>query len=78
MTKINQNNKKTADMLYQKHGKPLEGKHQGEYVAISKDGKIVISQTVSDVLKKSQLFNLDSFIFKIGEKAVWKWRRTKV
>lgn len=78
MAQTNKNFKKIADKLYQKFGKPLENKHQGEYVAISKDGGTIISRTLINVLKKSQLFSSDSFIFKIGEKAVWKWRKAKV
>lgn len=66
-----------GDNLYNKFGKPLEKDHWGKYIAVSKDGKIVISADLIDVFKKSESFHSQSYIFKVGEKAVYKWRRLK-
>ena len=70
---------KNGDNLYQKYGKPLEKKHWGEYIAISKEGKTVLGSDLIRVMKKS-LASLGpgSFVFKLGEKAVYKWRRVKL
>ena len=69
---------KLGDNLYSKFGKPLEEKHWGEFIAISKDGKTILSSNLIDVLKKAEKsFALQSFIFKVGEKAVYKWRLLK-
>ena len=66
---------KIGDDLYKKHGKSLEDKHWGEYVAISKQGKIVLSPDLNEVFKESlQKLGPGSFVFKVGEKAIWKWR----
>ena len=62
-----------GDNLYNKFGKPLEKDHWGEYIAISEDGKVILSSELMDVFKKSELFSAPSYIFKVGEKAVYKW-----
>lgn len=70
---------KTGDNLYKKYGKPLENKHWGEYIAISKDGKTVLGNDLIKVMKKSLArLGLGSFVFKVGEKAVYKWRRIRL
>lgn len=66
---------KTGDDLYKKYGKPLEDKHWGEYIAISEQGKTVLSSDLNEVFKQSlQQLGPGSFVFRVGEKAVWKWR----
>lgn len=70
--------KKTGDKLYEKHGKPLEKEHWGDYLAVSKDGKTVLGNDLIKVMKKSLAdFGPGSFVFKVGEKAVYKWRRIR-
>ena len=67
--------KRQAESLYQRYGKPLEVHHRGEYVAISPDGSTVLGNTVVETLDKSlEAFGPGGFIFKLGEKAVWRWR----
>lgn len=69
---------KTGDNLYKKFGKPLENKHWGEYIAISRKGKFVLGSELKDVFQKSlETLGPGSFVFKIGEKAVYKWRGLK-
>lgn len=76
MRTINQKQlNKIGDNLYKKFGKPLESKHWGEYIAISKEGKFVLSPDLKDVFEKSlDILGPGSFVFKVGEKAVYKWR----
>lgn len=69
---------KNGDKLYQKYGKPLEGKHWGEYIAVSKDGRTVLGNNLIKVMKKSLAdFGPGSHVFKVGERAVFKWLRIK-
>lgn len=68
-----------GNRLYEKFGKPLEKKHWGEYIAISKTGKTVLGDDLIRVMKKSLVsLGQGSFIFKVGEKAVYKWRKVKL
>ncbi len=69
---------KIGDQLYQKYGKPLEKDHWGEFIAISKDGKTVLDNDLIKVMKKSLAdFGPGSHVFKVGEKAVFKWRKIR-
>lgn len=69
---------KSGDKLYQKYGKPLEEKYWGEYIAVSKNGRTVLGNDLIKVMKKSLAqFGPGSHVFKIGERAVFKWRRIK-
>jgi hypothetical protein len=75
MTANNEQLKKQADALYEQYAKPLEEAHQGAYVAVSPDGKTVLGATLLEVSKQAkQAFGPGSFVFKVGEKAVGKWR----
>jgi hypothetical protein len=70
----NQPLNKQAEELYKQHGKPLEAKHSGKYVAISQDGKTLIGTSVFAVMQEAkQHFGPGNFIFKIGERSVGKW-----
>lgn len=63
-----------GDKLYQKYGEPLEEDHWGEFIAISKSGKTVLSTDLKELFKKSLAkLGPGSFVFKVGEKAIWKW-----
>lgn len=72
--KHNQPLEQQADALYEQHGKPLEEKHSGEYVAISSDGKTIIGSSVFEVMEEAkQQLGTGNFIFKIGARSVGKW-----
>ncbi len=61
--------------LYDRFGKPLEAGHYGEYLAVSPDGRTVLGRTLLEVAQKAHTaFGPGNFLFKIGEKAVGKWR----
>ena len=63
------------DELYERYGKPLEAKHRGEFLAVSQDGRILLSHDLAEVVEKAASeFGPENFIFKVGEKAVGRWR----
>jgi len=75
MTTGNDQLKKQADKLYKQYGKPLELEHKGAYLAVSPDGKTVLGATLLEVSKQAkQTLGTGNFVFKVGEKAVGKWR----
>lgn len=64
-----------ADRLYDRYGKPLEADHTGRYVAIWPDGRTIIGPTVLDVMRQAlAAFGPGSYVFKVGERAVGRWR----
>lgn len=64
-----------AERLYEQYGKPLEPQHTGQYVAISTDGKTLLGSTVLEVMQQAKAaFGPGSFIFKVGDRSVGKWR----
>ena len=67
--------KQEADALYEQYGKPLEQEHHGEYVAISRQGAIVLGATLLDVMQKANAtLGQESFIFRVGQRSVGNWR----
>ncbi len=75
MTATDQERKLQAHALYERYGRPLELAHQGQYVAISPSGETVLAPSVLEVVEKaSEAFGPGSFVFKLGAKAVWRWR----
>lgn len=66
------------DKLYNKYGKPLEKDHWGDYLAISENGRTILGKEYLEVvLKARSTFGPGSFLYKVGEKATWKWRRVE-
>lgn len=64
-----------ADSLYKQYGKPLEQEHWGEYVAIFPDGRTLVGPDLLVVSDQAlDEFGKGSFVFKVGVKAVGKWR----
>ena len=75
MTAVSGELQAQADLLYERYGKPLETEHQDRYVAIFPDGTTVVADTVHDAVQEAlDTVGRGSFVFKLGEKAVWKWR----
>ena len=63
-----------SDALYERYGKPLEKTQRGRYVAISKEGKTLIADTVFALMQEAKTrLGPGNFIFKIGERVVGKW-----
>ena len=64
-----------AETLYDQYGKPLEQKHWGEYVAIFSDGRIHVGADLREVSAQALAkYGKGSIVFKVGDKAVGKWR----
>ena len=64
------------DALYQRYGKKLEQEHKGEFVAIGREGAVIVSKSDIEVLQKAlEQFGSGNFAFRrIGYKAIGKWR----
>ena len=74
MAAHNQSLLQQSDALYERYGKPLEKTQRGRYVAISKEGKTLIADTVFALMQEAKTrLGPGNFIFKIGERAVGKW-----
>ena len=64
-----------ADALYAQYGQPLEPQHEGQYAAITRQGRTVIAATVLAVADRAdEEFGPTepAFIFKIGGPSVYK------
>jgi hypothetical protein len=75
MAMVDQGRHTDAQQLYERYGTPLEAEHWGKYVAISPEGKIILGRTLLEVLQQaSAAFGPGNFVFKVGERAVGRWR----
>jgi len=64
-----------SEKLYERFGKPLEKEHCGEFAAVFPDGRSLVGVDLEDVSNRAlSQFGKGSFVFKIGEKAVGKFR----
>ena len=63
------------DETYEKHGRPLEANHRGEFVAISAGGEVILGRSMQEVAQQAaKQFGPGAFLYKIGERAVGRWR----
>jgi hypothetical protein len=63
------------DEMYEQFGRPLERDHRGEFAAISGRGDVILGPSMQDVaLKAAAQFGPGSYLFKIGERVVGRWR----
>jgi hypothetical protein len=64
------------DELYRRFATSLEQEHGGEFVAISREGEIIVSKSDIDVLQKAmKQFGSGNFAFRrVGYEAIGKWR----
>ncbi len=64
------------DALYERFAKHLERDHRGEFVAISREGKIILSRDDVEVVQRAiKEFGEGKFAFRrIGYKTLGKWR----
>ena len=67
-----------ADELYEKFALPLEAEHEGEFVAVSKQGQVVRAPTLQQVLDLSlKEIGKGSFVFRLrANPAVGKFKET--
>ncbi len=63
-----------ADTLYEQYGRPLEPDHNGKYLAISPNGKIVVGNDLICVLDRAAgELGKGHVVFKVGGPSVYKW-----
>ncbi len=75
MLKSDQGQLDEADRLYEQYGKPFEAEHWGEYVAIARDGRVVLAPTLLEAVQQAaSVLGSDNHVFKVGERTVGKWR----
>lgn len=61
--------------LYQRFVKPLEPDHEGQYAAVSEDGKVVLAPTLLELMDKAEKdLPPGNFLFKVGDIAIDSWR----
>ena len=61
--------------LYEQYGKQLEDEHTGEYLAIGHDGRTILANRSSDVLKQAlEEFGRGNFgVFRVGHETYAEW-----
>ena len=64
------------DSLYERYGKPLEQEHHGKYIAISRDGQVIVDADDAVVVDQAiERFGSGNFMFhRIGYSYVWTVR----
>jgi hypothetical protein len=67
------------EALYERFIKPIEAQHQGEFVAVTTDGRVIIDKNDIQVVDQAlQQFGPGTFVLlKVGSKGVGKWRRQR-
>jgi len=75
-TSSDENDLCTDNRLYARDGRPLEGDHPGEFVALSLEGETIVGADDIAVLQQTlHRFGSGNFAFRrIGELALGKWR----
>lgn len=64
-----------ADHLYERYVQHLEHDHWGEYVAVARDGRLVVGATAVAVAQEAiERFGGGSFLFKVGDRVMGRWR----
>jgi hypothetical protein len=77
MTVVSQyeDRRKTARVLYEQYGRPLEAEHKGDYVVISNSGNTVVGKSLTEVATNAiERFGKGNFVFKVGSRAVDSFR----
>lgn len=60
--------------IYERYARPLESQHHGQYIAISRDGDVLLDNDLLTLSTKAKAqFGTGSYVFKLGEIAVGKW-----
>jgi hypothetical protein len=59
--------------IYERYGKPFEGEHWGEFLAVSTDGRTLLAPTLHEALREGfDSFGPGNAVFKVGERTVGK------
>lgn len=65
-----------ADRLYREYGEPLEAGHRGDFVAITRQGQVVVAETLLEALERAtERYGPGSYVFQIGSASVGRIRR---
>ena len=57
--------------VYDRYVKPLEAEHWGEFVAVTRDGRMILGPTDREVFfEAKETLGYGSFLFKIGPRVV--------
>lgn len=60
-----------SDRLYDLYGKSLEAEHWGEYVAIARDGRLLLGKDRRNLTRDAkEVLGPGSFMFKVGSRVV--------
>ena len=71
---VQQRDVEEMDAIYDRYVKPLEDKHLGKFVAVSRDGKVLLGESSRELTRATtDAFGPGNFIFKIGPRVVGKW-----
>lgn len=67
------------DALYERHGKPFEAEHRGEFIAINHNGQTIVAKDDIEVLKVAlERFGSGNFAFRrVGFRTLGRWRVTR-
>lgn len=67
-------------VLYERFVKPLETQHQGEFVAVNTDGRVIFDKNDLTVVDQAlKQFGPGTFVLlKVGSKGVGKWRSLRL
>lgn len=65
--------------LYDRFVRSLESQHQGEFVAVHSDGRVIVGKNDIEVVDRAlQQFGAGTFVLlKVGSKGVGKWRHQR-
>lgn len=64
-----------GEHLYDLYAKPLEAEYIGKFIAVSREGKTVIGDTMLEVAKRAaEELGHGNFVFRLGPRSVGKWR----
>ena len=71
---------KQKKRLYEQYGKPFEKDHNGEYLAISEDGRTILGDRLGEVLHTAvDTFGRDNFaLARVGHETVEKWLTSRL
>jgi hypothetical protein len=64
------------DRIYERYGRPLEATHAGQFIAIGRDGRTIVSTDDIEVVRRAiEAFGSGNFVFRrIGHLVIGKWR----
>jgi hypothetical protein len=56
------------NQIYEQYVKPVEQDHQGEYVVVTPDGRLIFAPSLDAIAKKAdEMPRTGNFLFKVGE-----------